>query len=132
SFALDRLSDLEFTTQSFQYPDNYSIEQNYRYSFGIIGPNDQKPHDIILSFDPFQGKYIKTLPLHHTQKVLIDNDQEMKVKLKLSLTHDLIMEMLSFSDNMKVIKPKTLVDQIKKAHEKAFSHYRQPQDKGKY
>lgn len=124
SFALDRLSDLEFTAQSFQYPDNYSIEQNYRYSFGIIGPNDQKPQDIILSFDPFQGKYIKTLPLHHTQKVLIDNDQEMIVKLKLCLTHDLIMELLSFGDNMKVIEPKSLADQIKKAHEKAFRQYR--------
>ena len=123
SFALDRLSNLEITNQTYQYPDNYSIEQSYRYCFGIISPNDEEPQDIILSFDPFQGKYIKTLPLHDTQQVLADNDEEMKIKLKLCLTHDLVMELLSFGDNMKVIEPKSLADQIKQAHEKAYRQY---------
>jgi predicted DNA-binding transcriptional regulator YafY len=123
SFAFDRLTNLEITTQHYQYPDNYSIEQTYRYCFGIISPNDEEPQDIILSFDPFQGKYIKTLPLHETQQVLVDNDEETKIKLRLCLTHDLLMELLSFGDNMKVIEPKSLADQIKQAHEKAFRQY---------
>ena len=123
SFALDRLTNLEITNQTYQYPDNYSIEQSYRYCFGIISPNDEEPQDIILSFNPFQGKYIKTLPLHDTQQVLVDNDEEMKIKLKLCLTHDLVMELLSFGDNMKVIEPKSLADEIKQAHEKAYRQY---------
>lgn len=123
SFALDRLKNLQITTQHYQYPDNYSIEQNYRYCFGIISPNGSDPQDIILSFDPFQGKYIKTLPLHETQEVLVDNDQETRIKLKLCLTHDLFMELLSFGDNMKVIKPKKLSDEIKEAHKKAYKQY---------
>ena len=123
SFALDRLTNLEITNQTYQYPDNYSIEQSYRYCFGIISPNDHEPQDIILSFDPFQGKYIKTLPLHDTQQVLEDNEEEMRIKLKLYLTHDLVMELLSFGDHMKVIEPKSLADQIKQAHEKAFRQY---------
>ncbi len=123
SFALDRLTNLEITPQTYQYPDNFNIEQRYRYCFGIISPNDKEPQDIILSFDPFQGKYIKTLPLHHTQQVLVDNDQEMKIKLKLCLTHDLLMELLSYGDNMKVIEPTTLAKQIKQAHEKAYRQY---------
>ena len=123
SFALDRLTNLEITNQNYQYPDNYSIQQIYRYCFGIISPNDEEPQDIILSFDPIQAKYIKTLPLHDTQQVLVDNDEEMKIKLKLCLTHDLLMELLSFGDNMKVIEPKSLADQIKQAHEKAYRQY---------
>ncbi len=123
SFALDRLTNLEITTQHYQYPDNYSIEQSYRYCFGIISPNGADPQDIILSFDPFQGKYIKTLPLHETQEVLVDNAQETRIKLKLCLTHDLFMELLSFGDNMKVIEPKKLSDEIKEAHKKAYKQY---------
>lgn len=123
SFALDRLTNLEITTQTYQYPDNYSIEQNYRYCFGIISPNGSEPQDIILSFDPFQGKYIKTLPLHETQQVLEDNDKETRIKLKLCLTHDLVMELLSFGDNMKVIDPKKLADEIKEAHKNAYKQY---------
>ncbi len=123
SFALDRLTNLEITTLHFQYNSNYNIEQNYRYCFGIISPNEEEPQDIILSFEPFQGKYIKTLPLHETQTVLVDNDDELKIKLKLYLTHDLLMELLSFGDNVKVIEPKTLADEIKQAHEMAFKQY---------
>ncbi len=123
SFALDRLTNLEITNQTYQYPDNYSIEQSYRYCFGIISPNGSDPQDIILSFDPFQGKYIKTLPLHETQQVLVDNDKETRIKLKLCLTHDLIMELLSFGNNMKVIEPKSLADQVKKAHKDAHEQY---------
>ncbi len=123
SFALDRLTNLEITKQHYQYPDNYDIEQSYRYSFGVISPNSSVPQDIILSFSPFQGKYIKTLPLHKTQEVLVDNDEETKIKLKLYLTHDLFMELLSFGDDMKVIEPKSLANDIKEAHKNAYKQY---------
>jgi len=123
SFALDRLTNLEISNKTFLYPDTYNIEQSYRYSFGIISPSDEEPQDIILSFDPFQGKYIKTLPLHDTQQILIDTDDELQIKLKLCVTHDLVMELLSFGDNMKVLKPDTLITEIKTAHEKAYKQY---------
>lgn len=123
SFALDRLTNLDFTNQYYQYPDNYDVEQHYRYCFGIISPDDEEPQDIILSFDPYQGKYIKTLPLHETQQVLVDNDKELRIKLRLCIAHDLVMELLSFGDNMKVIEPESLADEIKQVHKRAFRRY---------
>jgi predicted DNA-binding transcriptional regulator YafY len=123
SFALDRLTHLEISNRKFDFPKNYNIEENYRYCFGIISPNDEEPQDIILSFDPYQGKYIKTLPLHETQQVIIDNENELQVKLKLCVTHDLLMELLSFSDNVKVLQPKSLAEEIRLAHQKAFKQY---------
>ena len=123
NFALDRLTTLEITNRTFDLPKTYNIEENYRYCFGIISPNDEEPQEIILSFDPVQGKYIKSLPLHETQEVLFDNEDELQIKLKLCITHDLIMELLSFGDNMKVVKPKALIAEIKTAHQKAFKLY---------
>lgn len=123
SFALDRLSNLEFTNTTFDIPTNYNIEDSYRYCFGIISPDDEQPQEIILSFNPFQGKYIKTLPLHDTQQVLIDDENELRIKLMLCVTHDLLMELISFGDNMKVLQPQSLVDEIKSAHKRAFKQY---------
>lgn len=123
-FGLDRLSKLEITNQNFIYPENYSVEQNHRFSFGIMGANDKHPQEIILSFDPFQGKYIKTLPLHHTQEIMIDNQKELRIKLTLFLTHDLLMELLSYGAKLKVIAPKSLAEQVKQAHQEAFNRYR--------
>jgi len=123
SFALDRLSNLEITNKTFQYPAAYSVEESYRYCFGIVSPNNREPQDIILSFDPIQGKYIKTLPLHDTQQVMVDNDEELRIKLKLCITFDLVMELMSYGHYMKVIQPESLADEIKEAHKKACKQY---------
>ena len=123
SFALDRLTNLEMTTQYFKLPKTYNIEESYSYCFGIISPNGAMPQEIILSFNPVQGKYIKTLPLHETQEILIDDEDELQIKLKLCITHDLVMELLSFGDNMKVLQPIALVSEIKEAHKNAFKQY---------
>lgn len=123
SFGLDRLSNLDITRDNYQFPRNYNVEESYRYCFGVITPNDEKLDDIILCFTPFQGKYVKTLPLHHTQEVLEDNDHETRVKLKLYVTHDFIMELLSFGDQVIVIEPQSLAERIQSEHEKAFKRY---------
>ncbi len=123
SFALDRMSSLEITNVTFVLPANYSAEESYRYCFGIISPNDENPQEIILSFDAFQGKYIKTLPLHETQQVLKDNEEELQIKLHLHVTHDFLMELLSFGSNVKVLKPELLANEVKSAHQRAFEQY---------
>ena len=123
SFALDRLTNLEITNVKFKTTKDYDIEEAYRYCFGIVSPNGEKPQEIVLSFDPFQGKYIKSLPLHATQQVLNDDGEELLISLKLCITHDFIMELLTHGDNVVVIKPLSLAKQIKEAHRKAFEQY---------
>ena len=124
-YGLDRLSRLEITSEKFIYPGDFSIDEYYRYCFGIIKPYDEneKVHEIILSFNAFQGKYVKTLPFHDTQQVIMDNDNEYRIKLKLYITHDLVMELLSYGDNLTVLKPQVLINELKNAHEKAFGKY---------
>ena len=119
TFALDRLTNLEITNRKFEYPKDYNIEENYRYCFGIINPNNEEPQNILLSFDPFQGKYIKSLPLHETQQIVIDNEEELQIKLNLCVTQALVMELLSFGDDLPFLNPKSLADEIKKAARKS-------------
>lgn len=123
TFALDRLNNLDISRIKFKPSPDFDIEEQFRYCFGIISPTDEEPQEIILSFTPFQGKYIKTLPLHTTQKVLVDNEKELQISLKLCITHDLVMELLSFAAEIKVLKPEALVNEIKNAHKKAFKQY---------
>lgn len=123
SFALDRLSDLEITKNKFQLPNNFNITEHFKYSFGIISPNDYTPQDVILSFSPFQGKYIKTLPLHESQVILKDNDNELLIQLTLYVTLDFFMEILSYGDNVRVIQPTSLISDLTEVYRKALKHY---------
>lgn len=123
TFALDRLSNLDISRSDFFFPKDFNAEEIFRDSFGMITPTDSTVQNIILSFNPVQGNYIRTLPLHHSQKILVDDDDELRISLKLFITDDLIMELLSHSDKVKVIEPKLLADTIKDEHERAYKQY---------
>lgn len=123
TFALDRLSNLQIKAQKFESDTSYNVEENFRYCYGILGSDVEIPQEIVLSFEPFAGKYIKTLPLHHTQQILIDNKKELRIRLKLKVTYDFMMELLSHGNTMKVIEPQSLVEEIKKTHYNAFQQY---------
>ncbi|MCC2599959.1 helix-turn-helix transcriptional regulator [Sphingobacterium sp. FBM7-1] len=113
SFALDRITDLDISKRKFTVPKDFDVNEYYRYCFGIISPNGHQPEDVILSFNAFQGKYIKSLPLHDSQRILVDNADELRIQLKLFITHDFFMELLSFGDNLKILEPQSLIDDLK-------------------
>jgi predicted DNA-binding transcriptional regulator YafY len=123
SFALDRLTNLDITRRSFHAQNDFNVNEHFKYCFGIISPNGKQPQEIILSFDPHEGKYIKSLPLHESQVILKDTEEEVLIKLNLVVTHDFVMEILSHREYVKVIKPANLVDDIKNAYRKALSQY---------
>lgn len=123
SFALDRFDDLEITKTVFQYPDDFDINEYFKDCFGIINPKDDKPMEIILSFQPLQGKYVKSLPLHESQEILLDNEKELQIRLRLFITHDFIMELLSMGDTVKVLKPGVLVNKLIKTYQNMLNLY---------
>ena len=123
SFALDRLTHLDISQSQFTYPSILNINELYSNCFGITGSNEKEPVEVVLSFKPIQGKYMKSLKLHHTQEELIDSEVEYRIKLKIFITYDLIMEILSLGDTVKVLKPKSLVSEIKSVYQKSLNQY---------
>ncbi|WP_027376804.1 helix-turn-helix transcriptional regulator [Kaistella palustris] len=116
TFGLDRISDLEISGSSFKR-ENIEVGEIFMNSFGIISADEQKPEEIVLSFDAEQGQYIKTLPMHHSQSVLIDNDEEYRIQLTLVPTYDFEREVLSHGERVKIISPQSfrehLFDEVK-------------------
>ncbi len=93
-FGLDRISALRLTTQPFVPPAGFDAATYYENAFGIIRPDDEEPQEIILRFEPGQGRYMLGYPLHASQCVLAQNDEEIRLVLKVFDTHDLRMALL--------------------------------------
>lgn len=123
TFALDRLFNLKITKQEFQLDKDLNIDNYFKHSFGIITPNANKPTEVILSFDSVQGNYIKTLPLHSSQEILVDDENELRVKLTIFITFDFIMEILSYGEKVKIIEPQSLKKEVKKRLKKTLDYY---------
>ena len=82
-----------------------------------------KPEKVLLSFSPLQGKYVKTVPIHHSQEIVKDSKNELKVSLELVINHELKMQLLSYGENVKVLQPKKLTEEIKDSAKKMAKLY---------
>lgn len=124
SFGLDRISRLEISKRKFEPILDYNPEEEYKHSFGIIGGNGQRPKKVILSFSPIEAKFIKSLPLHHSQQIILENEDECRFQYLIHTTHDFIMEILARGSKVKVLEPKGLKSSIVKNLEKTLNLYR--------
>jgi len=120
SFGLERLSQLEITKKNFSKsifnPDKY-----FEHCFGIVAPYDKsEPENIILSVDPLKWQYLKSLPIHTSQNCIFENEKEVQISLKLYITYDLEIELLSHGNQIRVIEPKRLDEILKEKRYKGL------------
>lgn len=126
TFALDRIKREPYPASganAFVIPSHINPEKYFKDVFGIFKMNNLQAEEVVLSFSPLKGKFIKSQPLHHSQEIIIDNDVECRIKLNIQITHDFEMELLSHADELKVIQPEHLVRSIGYKLEKALSQY---------
>jgi hypothetical protein len=70
------MNDLEISKKKFTYPADLIPNDYFKNCFGVITSEEADPEEIILSFEPLQGKYVKSYPLHESQKIIEDNDKD--------------------------------------------------------
>ncbi len=123
SFGIDRLVNITITKKTCKAKGDFSVEAHFKHCFGVINPADLKPEKVVLSFTPWQGKYMQSLPLHHSQKELVSNEKEFRIQLLLYLTHDFLMEILSFGENVVVAEPVSFARDVQNALTKGAKGY---------
>lgn len=111
NFGFDRITNLKISDTTFKSVA-FDVDKNYQHAFGI--ETYEPVQKIVLSFTWQQGNYIKSFPLHSSQKIVKDTDEELVIELYIHPTNDIVMELLKYGDNVKVIEPVSLLNDIKK------------------
>jgi predicted DNA-binding transcriptional regulator YafY len=122
TFGLDRILDLQWTEHTFQWHTRFATEDYFKYSFGI-STGIEEPFEVVLSFTPLAGQYITSQPIHHSQKVLVNNEKECRISIHVIPSVELKMQILSYGPDCKVISPAHFVDEIKKSIEAMLENY---------
>jgi predicted DNA-binding transcriptional regulator YafY len=123
TYALDRIKAFSVDEDTFfQVQKSFNRKKYFRHCFGITHLDDE-PCDVLISFKPLQGKYIKTQKIHPTQKIVLENDDEVRVSIKVNPTFELVEKLLSFGANAKVLEPLELRDRVRGALEEALKGY---------
>lgn len=124
NFALDRMTELKMGNKKFRKIQDFDPQEEFKYTFGIINGTGEKPERIVLSFTPTEGRYIESLPLHHSQKEVMKNKKEHRFEYELVPTYDFKMEILSYGNTVKVIEPESLKKDIIAQLQKALGNYK--------
>lgn len=111
-FSLDRIRSLTISDRTFNYPEDFVAAEYFQNYFGIIAGIEQKVENIkIRTYAELPG-YLRSLPMHHSQKELESKDGHTDFALRLVPTFDFIQELLLHRDQLEVLEPKTLRDEI--------------------
>lgn len=121
TFGLDRISHLEITNTKFK-AIFYDVEHEFKNAFGV--ETYEPAEKIVLQFSLQQGKYAKTFPLHHSQEIVIENQDFMQLTLFMHPTNDFKMELLKFGADVKIIEPKSLQNEMKIRIKNALNLYK--------
>lgn len=122
TFGLDRISDLQITDAIFT-PDKNVDAQNFFSSAIGVAYSDNKPQRVVLQFTKDQGYYVKSLPLHSSQEILVDTEDECRIALHVVPNYELMQMVWMHHDQVKVLEPEWLVDNIKNQLKKAYEQY---------
>jgi predicted DNA-binding transcriptional regulator YafY len=121
TFSFDRMKDVIQMNTTFMEED-VDKENYFNSAIGISLPGS-KPEKIILKFNVNQANYIKSQPLHHSQKIIKDTKTEFIISIHVVINYELKTLLLGFGNQLKVQKPEHLADELSKNLKLAFEQY---------
>ena len=122
-FSLDRIKSLEVTANQFDYPSDFVPAEYFHDVFGIIAGVDRKIENIVIRTYAELPGYLHSLPMHHSQKELESRDGHTDFSLRLIPTFDFIQELLLHRDQLEVLQPQSLRDEISELITKTLKQY---------
>lgn len=109
TFGLDRIEGLSVTSNSFQYPTDFSMDKFYENCFGIVRFPNTNPEKIYIKASPIKTAYYKANPLHHSQQIVKDGDEYSVFSIFVYRTYDLEQEIRSHGDEVTFVTEQDLL-----------------------
>ena len=123
-FSLDRMTELNEMDQSFKMDPRFDAETYFHDYFGVIPDQTAKAERIVLRAYSPMDNYLRTLPLHHSQKEIVTEKHCAIFEYRLAPTHDFIQAILKEGHELEVVEPKSLRKKIHEELTKAIEHYK--------
>lgn len=109
TFGLDRITSLKRLSKTFRAED-VEIPASLNDVVGL--DYSGKSERVVIKSIPIQAKYLKSLPLHDSQKVLSESKEGTVFEYRLIPNFELVQAILRLGDQVTVLEPATLIKEI--------------------
>ena len=123
-YALDRIHECTPTQSMFHMKEDFDIEEYFRGCCGIIRSKEEPVRIVLKSY--YKGPdYLRTLPLHESQRELYTKDNATYFEIIVRPTFDLYQTLLSQADQLEVVEPESVRNQMRNFANKICAYYRE-------
>jgi predicted DNA-binding transcriptional regulator YafY len=109
TFRIDRIRYIEIQEQSFKIPQDFNFDKFFEDSWGI---QHGDRYIVKLKFSNKIADFIKEIKWHPSQKLFMDSDGNLLAEYKVSGLSEIKIWILGFGENVEVLEPAELKNDI--------------------
>ena len=129
-YALDRMTTVKLTEKVFEMPEDFSAQAYFSEYFGVLTDRTPMAH-VLVRAHKWMPNYLRTLPLHHSQRELESTADYTDFSYDIRPTSDFLGELLRHGDGIEVLAPPDLRQKMRQIISENLKRYgnREGQDK---
>ncbi len=125
-YAVDRIYDIcKLDGTNFKLPEDFDANGFFDNYYGIITGTKCKVVEVKLKVSAGQTNYLRSLPLHHTQEEIETHSDYSVFRLMLCPEFDFQQELLSKGDDIEVLAPAWLREEMAGRIKRMWSKYKE-------
>lgn len=121
-YALDRISDIQDTGKTFKIKKNFDVNQYFEGCCGVITSNESPQKIILRAYNGF-ADYLRTLPLHESQREIGSDDESTLFEYHLKPTFDFYQLVLAQGDQVEVLEPDPVREEMRNFAQNMLDYY---------
>lgn len=122
TFGIDRLENFKPTTTTFKREDKLNPKPYFKDIVGLTYSKGEI-EEITVKTTITQAKYLISQPLHHSQKIVSELSDSFTFQYHLIPNYEFKEQIFMLSNNIEVLKPQWLREEIKNTIEKTLKKY---------
>ena len=104
TYGVDRIVSIAETENSYTLPDDFDANNYFENIVGVSNV-EGKIEKVTIVADDVQRKYLRSLPLHHSQKEVWTDEWASEFEYKLIINEEFKRELRAFGAGVEVLKP---------------------------
>ena len=111
-YAFDRMTGATLTDETFEMPADFSPQAYFAEYFGVLTDGTPMAHVVLRTYGRTPN-YLRTLPLHHSQRETASDADHTDFALDIRPTSDFLGQLLSHGDGIEVLEPAELREKMR-------------------
>ncbi len=103
-FALDRMQSIQMLSEKFRPNKKVDVSTYFDNAYGIwVDEKNYPVRDVKIQVTERVAPYLRTLPLHHSQKEIVSSEGWVMFQYHISPTPDFIAELMKWGEEVKIL-----------------------------